>query len=86
MGRIHRYDKRKDCLIFNFVAANTIEGRVLEKLQKIRDALDDDNVAGEALTPAHIERMLHDDYAGGWATSTWKSGCCATWTRKASAR
>ncbi|MCL6558827.1 MAG: DEAD/DEAH box helicase, partial [Firmicutes bacterium] len=45
MGRIHRYGQRKDCLIFNFVATNTIEGRVLqrllEKLQEIRDALDD---------------------------------------------
>jgi SNF2 family DNA or RNA helicase len=29
MGRIHRYGQRKDCLIFNFVATNTIEGRVL---------------------------------------------------------
>ena len=54
MGRIHRYGQRKDCLIFNFVATNTIEGRILqrllEKLQEIRDALDDDavfNVVGE---------------------------------------
>ena len=48
MGRIHRYGQRKDCLIFNFVATNTIEGRVLqrllEKLQEIRNALDDDAV------------------------------------------
>ena len=29
MGRIHRYGQTKDCLIFNFVATNTIEGRVL---------------------------------------------------------
>ena len=26
MGRIHRYGQRHDCLIFNFVATNTIEG------------------------------------------------------------
>ena len=26
MGRIHRYGQTKDCLIFNFVATNTIEG------------------------------------------------------------
>ena len=32
MGRIHRYGQEKDCLIFNFVAANTREGRVLQKL------------------------------------------------------
>jgi SNF2 family DNA or RNA helicase len=32
MGRIHRYGQEKDCLIFNFVATNTREGRVLQKL------------------------------------------------------
>ena len=53
MGRIHRYGQEKDCLIFNFVATNTIEGhvlqRLLDKLQEIRDALEDDadfNVVG----------------------------------------
>jgi hypothetical protein len=71
MGRIHRYGQRFDCLIFNFVATNTIEGRVLErllrKLQEIRDALDDDavfNVVGEVLPATHIERVLRDYYAG----------------------
>jgi len=70
MGRIHRYGQRKDCLIFNFVATNTIEGqvlqRLLQKLQEIRDALDDDavfNVVGEVLPPAHVERVLRDYYA-----------------------
>ena len=71
MGRIHRYGQKKDCLIFNFVASNTIEGRVLqrlhEKLQEIRNALDDDavfNVVGEILPAAHVERVLRDYYAG----------------------
>ena len=32
MGRIHRYGQVQDCLIFNFVATNTIEGRVLRRL------------------------------------------------------
>lgn len=71
MGRIHRYGQRKDCLIFNFVATNTIEGRVLqrilEKLQEIRNALDDDavfNVVGEVLPAAHVERVLREYYAG----------------------
>lgn len=32
MGRIHRYGQERDCLIFNFVAANTREGQVLERL------------------------------------------------------
>lgn len=70
MGRIHRYGQKEDCLIFNFVATNTVEGHVLqkllEKLQEIRDALDDDsvfNVVGELLPPAHVERVLRDYYA-----------------------
>ena len=71
MGRIHRYGQIHDCLIFNFVATNTIEGRVLgrlmESLQEIRDALDDDavfNVVGEVLPAAQVERVLRDYYAG----------------------
>ena len=71
MGRIHRYGQKRDCLIFNFVSTNTIEGRVLqrllEKLQRIRDALDNDavfNVVGELLPAAQIERILRDYYAG----------------------
>ncbi len=71
MGRIHRYGQNHDCLIFNFVATNTIEGRVLkrlmDKLQEIRDALDDDvvfNVIGEILPATQIERVLRDYYAG----------------------
>jgi superfamily II DNA or RNA helicase len=71
MGRIHRYGQLHDCLIFNFVATNTVEGRILDKLherlQEIRNALDDDavfNVVGEVLPAAHIERVLRDYYAG----------------------
>jgi len=71
MGRIHRYGQAYDCLIFNFVAKNTIEGRVLqkllEKLQEIRDALDDDavfNVVGEILPAAYLDRVLREYYAG----------------------
>ena len=71
MGRIHRYGQRHDCLIFNFVAANTIEGRVLQrlldKIQEIRDALDDDavfNVVGEILPAAQVERVFRDYFAG----------------------
>ncbi len=71
MGRIHRYGQKKDCLIFNFVVTNTIEGHVLrkllEKLQEIRDALEDDavfNVVGEVLPAAQIERVLREYYAG----------------------
>lgn len=71
MGRIHRYGQTKDCLIFNFFARNTVEGRVLlrllDKLQDIRDALEDDavfDVVGEVLPANQIEELLRDFYAG----------------------
>ncbi|MDD9819476.1 MAG: helicase-related protein [Nitrospira sp.] len=71
MGRIHRYGQLKDCLIFNFVATNTVEGRVLQKLldklEEIRNALDDDavfNVVGEVLPATHMEQILRRYYAG----------------------
>ncbi len=71
MGRIHRYGQQHDCLIFNFVATNTIEGRVLDrlmaKIQEIRNALNDDavfNVVGEVLPSTQIERVLRDYYSG----------------------
>lgn len=45
MGRIHRIGQEQDVFIFNFVAANTVEGRVLEKLlqklDEIRKAMGD---------------------------------------------
>lgn len=45
MGRIHRIGQDQDVYIFNFVAANTVEGRVLEKLlqklEEIRKAMGD---------------------------------------------
>lgn len=71
MGRIHRYGQARDCLIFNFVAINTVEGKVLDrlhtKLRSIRDALDDDavfNVVGEVLPAQRVETVLRDYYAG----------------------
>ena len=71
MGRIHRYGQQLDCIIFNFVAVNTIEGRVLQrllsKLQEIRDALDDDavfNVVGEVLPATQVDRVFREYYAG----------------------
>ncbi len=71
MGRIHRYGQQENCLIFNFVAMNTVEGHVLarlwEKLQEIRNALEEDsvfNVVGELLPPAYVERVLRQYYAG----------------------
>ena len=83
MGRIHRYGQHHDCLIFNFVAANTIEGRVLQrlmdKLQEIRDALDDDavfNVVGEVLPgPPTWSGCFGTTTPASSATSISKTGC-----------
>lgn len=48
MGRIHRYGQKQDVLVFNMVASNTREGKVLErlltKLDVIREGLGDDRV------------------------------------------
>lgn len=73
MGRIHRYGQEKDCLIFNFVASNTREGRVLEKLferiQQIEKDLDPKqtgavfNVLGDMFPANLLERMVRDMYA-----------------------
>jgi superfamily II DNA or RNA helicase len=73
MGRIHRYGQEKDCLIANFVSANTREGRVLEKLfdriSRIEEDLDPDrtgkvfNVLGDIFPANQLERMLREMYA-----------------------
>lgn len=48
MGRIHRYGQKADVLVFNMVADNTREGKVLstllKKLEMIREHLGDDRV------------------------------------------
>ncbi len=48
MGRIHRYGQKQDVLVFNMVAGNTREGKVLErlltKLDVIREGMGDDRV------------------------------------------
>ena len=72
MGRIHRYGQEKDCLIFNFVATNTREGRVLQKLferlEKIEDDLDPQrtgkvfNVLGDVFPSNLLEKMIRDMY------------------------
>jgi len=70
VGRIHRYGQEKDCLVFNFVAQNTREGRVLRKLldrlAEIRNDLGSDqvfDVVGEVFPANQLERMLRDMYA-----------------------
>ncbi len=73
MGRIHRYGQEKDCLIINFVANNTREGRVMaklfERIQRIEADLDPKqtgavfNVLGEVFPVNFLERMVRDMYA-----------------------
>lgn len=72
MGRIHRYGQEKDCLIFNFVASNTREGRVMEKLfdriRQIEEDLDPQrtgkvfNVLGDIFPANQLEKMIRDMY------------------------
>jgi len=73
MGRIHRYGQEKDCMILNFVATNTREGRVLtklfERIKTIEDDLDPNrtgkifNVLGDIFPSNQLEKMLRDMYA-----------------------
>ncbi len=70
MGRIHRYGQEHDCLIFNFAAINTREGRVLQKLlerlKEIRKELGTDqvfDVVGEIFPSNLLERLFRDMYA-----------------------
>ncbi len=70
MGRIHRYGQEHDCLILNFVAINTREGRVLqrllERLREIRKELGTDqvfDVVGEVFPANALDKMFRDLYA-----------------------
>jgi superfamily II DNA or RNA helicase len=70
VGRIHRYGQEKDCIIINFVAKNTREGRVLTKLldrlAEIRNELGTDqvfDVVGEILPSNLLEKLFRDLYA-----------------------
>ncbi len=72
MGRIHRIGQQSTCVIFNFCAENTIEGklvtRLLEKLEEMKKALGGRvyDVIGELLVRNHVnfedllrEALLH---------------------------
>jgi len=70
MGRIHRYGQEHDCLIHNFVAVNTREGRVLKKLlarlNNIKEELGSDqvfDVIGEVFPSNLLEKMFREMYA-----------------------
>ncbi|MBN1184815.1 MAG: DUF3883 domain-containing protein [Bacteroidales bacterium] len=71
MGRIHRYGQKKDVLVFNMVASNTREGKVLEmllrKLDIIRDGLGDDrvyDVIQDVLEEVSLEEVMNSVFAG----------------------
>ncbi|MEB3886133.1 helicase-related protein [Lyngbya sp. CCY1209] len=82
MGRIHRYGQEKDCLIFNFVANNTREGRVLgklfERIRAIEADLDPENtgkvfnVLGDIFPANQLERMIREMYASNQSEDTIK--------------
>ena len=70
IGRIHRYGQEHDCIIFNFVARNTREGRVLQKLHdrlsEIRRELGTDqvfDVVGEVFPANLLEKLFREMYA-----------------------
>jgi len=70
VGRIHRYGQEKNCLVFNFVAQNTREGRVLqmliERLKEIREDLGSDqvfDVVGEVFPSNLLEKLFREMYA-----------------------
>jgi len=65
MGRVHRYGQTKEVYVFNLVASDTREGRVLmrlfDKLEEIRRALGSDkvfDVMGEVLYGKNLTQLL----------------------------
>ncbi len=71
MGRIHRYGQKKDVLVFNMVASNTKEGKVLErlllKLDIIREGMGDDrvyDVIQDVLEGVGLEDIINSVFNG----------------------
>lgn len=71
MGRIHRYGQKEEVYVFNLVAKNTREGRVmqklLEKLDIIRDQLGNDrvyDVISDVFEGVNIEDILKSTLDG----------------------
>src|SRR5690606_22238413 len=71
MGRIHRYGQTEEVYVFNLVAKNTREGRVmqklLEKLDVIRDQLGSDrvyDVISDVFEGVNIEDILKSTLDG----------------------
>lgn len=67
MGRIHRYGQQREVFIYNLVANDTREGKVLlrlfEKLNEIKEAFGNDkvfDVLGEVLQRTNLSQLLID--------------------------
>jgi SNF2 family DNA or RNA helicase len=67
LGRIHRYGQDREVFMFNLVANNTREGRVLEavllKLERMRAEMGSDrvyDVIGERFVNAELETLIRD--------------------------
>ena len=67
MGRIHRYGQQYETHIYNLVAIDTKEGRILytlfEKLKKIREHLGSDkvfDVIGDVLAGVNLQELIID--------------------------
>lgn len=65
MGRIHRYKQTHTVVLLNLVAEDTREGRVLkvllEKMQKMREELDDDkvfDVVGQQFSQISLKELI----------------------------
>jgi superfamily II DNA or RNA helicase len=70
MGRIHRYGQQKDVYVFNLVAEDTREGKVLakifDKLEEIRKAMGSDkvfDVIGDTFYGKNLYRLILDAVA-----------------------
>ncbi len=71
MGRIHRYGQRNEVHIYNLVAADTREGRILEKLfeklNRMREHLGSDrvfDVIGDILPGVSLKDLILEAIAG----------------------
>ncbi len=70
MGRIHRYGQQKDVYVFNLVAEDTREGKVLaklfDKLEEIREAVGSDkvfDVIGDTFYGKNLYQLILDAVA-----------------------
>ena len=71
MGRIHRYGQKQDVIVFNMVANNTKEGKVLErllsKLDIIRESMGDDrvyDVIQDVLENVKLDQIINSVFNG----------------------